>query len=152
MKTIYHCTTKENAERILKSGFKNDNGNRIWFTKKDYINQWKYHLTLSEGVIKTPSGFITGDIKPLVELLGCNYTEDDRLKKDFIVDTVVAVTVTDEFYNKEIFDWDKDSYSKGLKGQLSYGEGKNGWNDPINRQPLTSNTDGVIKMEIMVRG
>ena len=116
MKTVYHCTTRENAERILKGGFNGDH--RVWFTKKKHIAIWMQRL----------------------------------LENGSITNVVIQMTMTDEFYRNEIFDWDEDPYSKGQRGQLCYGEGKNGWNDPIKRPPLTSNTDGVIKMEIMAWG
>ncbi len=63
-----------------------------------------------------------------------------KIMKDFHgagkQNSVLEITVSDKFYEQEFFDWDKDEYSGGPGGEVSYGEGRNGWNNPIPRPIL----------------
>ena len=58
--------------------------------------------------------------------------------------SVLEVTVADAFYEQEFFDWNKDEYSGGPRGEVSYGEGKYGYNDRILRPILKHGVNCTI--------
>lgn len=62
--------------------------------------------------------------------------------------SVLEVIVSDDFFNEEFFDWDKDEYSSGPKGEVSYGEGKNGWNDPAPRPVLKHGVNCMVSEKL----
>lgn len=67
--------------------------------------------------------------------------EDKKYNSSDIV--VIEFAVNRNFYDEEFYDWDKDQFSVGPT-QTSYGEGKMGWNSPIERPKLVLNDNFKI--------
>ena len=111
---IYHITPKENVESILRDGF---------IPKKGTSGRISFCKKES--------------LPRWLEIMKDFHSKKQR-------NSVLEVTVEDTFYEQEFFDWNEDEYSGGPKGEVSYGEGKNGWNDPIPRPLLKSGINCTI--------
>jgi len=107
--SLYHATTQEAAGFILKNGF--EPNKRHFFTTKKNAKMWM-------NILKTER------------------SDNPKWKNPVIIEIVVS----NPFHKNEFWNWDEDEFT-GLThpGQLSYGEGKLGWNVPDWNRPALKN-------------
>jgi len=108
-----------------------------------------YHITTPKNAMRIiKNGFYSGRIyftKPKY----VNYWKKKLEKERKCKLVLLKILVSDTFYNTNFFDWDKDENVSGAYGQVSYGEGKYGWYEPITCPRLIHNIN--CKMEIKWR-
>jgi len=68
------------------------------------------------------------------------------------IQVVLEVKVTAKLYKEEFYDWDKDEFSSGPPGEVSYGEGKHGWNEPVQRPKLAHKTNCTVTVNTNEKG
>lgn len=105
-----------------------------------------YHITTEEGLAQILEGGFRGGrvyfskpefLKEWLRRLRGEDVESARL---------LEVQVTPDFYEQEFYDWDDDEFSsRDCRGQVSYGEGRHGWNAPERRPPLVPSDSCCIK-------
>jgi len=121
---LYHITTDVEADKILQNGF--EAGKRHYFAKPENVKGWLATLWL--------------------ERRGKNRRwENMNYGKGL---TILKITVPQAVYKEEMWDWDTDEYSNGVNpGQVTYGEGKLGWNVPdFERQSLKNGVNCLIEV------
>jgi hypothetical protein len=110
-----------------------------------------FHITTSENAKKIlQEGFINSNPGTIGRVHFCKIRFLDYWKKILIKEpkamAVLRVDMPHEFYHQEFYDWDLDEYSGGPPGEVTYGEGVFGWNDPVKRPYLQPGINCTISI------
>lgn len=96
-----------------------------------------YHITTQDKAKSIlTNGFLKGRTWFTTEIYLKYWLDNLELPKKQTKIAVIKITISQKFYQTEFFNWDQDPFSQGPAGQITYGEGPQGWNNPMERPAL----------------